>query len=43
MDSFPVFFSIKVCCVFSLESPHQGDSTEYTQYTVFNIKTRKSS
>ena len=27
-----------VCCVFSLESPHRGDSSEYTQYTIFNIK-----
>ena len=26
------------CCVFSLESPHRGDSDEYTQYTIFNIK-----
>ena len=22
----------------SLESPHRGDSNEYTQYTIFNIK-----
>ena len=29
---------MKVCCVFSLESPHRGDSNEYTQYTVFDIK-----
>ena len=29
---------MKVCCGFSLESPHQGDSNEYTQYTIFNIK-----
>ena len=29
---------MKVCCVYSLESPHLGDSYEYTQYTVFNIK-----
>ena len=26
------------CCVFSLESPHRGDSNEYTQYTIFKIK-----
>ena len=26
-----------VCCVFSLESPHRGDSNEYTQFTIFNI------
>ena len=24
--------------MFSLESPHRGDSNEYTQYTVFNIQ-----
>ena len=29
---------MKVCCVFSLELPHRGDSYEYTQYTIFNIK-----
>ena len=23
--------------MFSLESPHQGDSNEYTRYTIFNI------
>ena len=28
---------MKVCCVYSLESPHRGDSNEYTQYTIFNI------
>ena len=28
---------MKVCCVFSLESPHRGDSNEYTQYTIYNI------
>ena len=33
-----IFFNIKVCCVFLLESPHRGDSNEYTQYTIFNIK-----
>ena len=35
---FSVFFSMKVCYVFSLESPHRGDSNEYTQYTIVNIK-----
>ena len=30
---------MKVCCVFSLESPHRGDSNKYTQYTFFNMKT----
>ena len=29
---------MKVCCVFSLESPHRVDSKENTQYTIFNIK-----
>ena len=24
--------------MFSLESPHRGDSNDYTQYTIFNIK-----
>ena len=24
--------------MFLLESPHRGDSNEYTQYTIFNIK-----
>ena len=35
---FSIFLNIKVCCVFLLESPHRGDSNEYTQYTTFNIK-----
>ena len=35
---FLIFYNMKVCCVFSLESPHRGDSNEYTLYTVFNIK-----
>ena len=38
MDTFSIFFNLKVCCVFSLESPHRGDSNGYTQYTIFNIK-----
>ena len=29
---------MKVCYVFSLQSLHRGDSNEYTQYTIFNIK-----
>ena len=24
--------------MFSLESPHRGDSNEHTKYTIFNIK-----
>ena len=38
MDIFLIFFNMDVCCVFSLESPHQGDFNEFTQYTTFNIK-----
>ena len=37
-DVFSIFFNITVWCVFSLESPHRGDSKGYTQYTIFNIK-----
>ena len=37
-DIFSIFFNMKVYCVFSLESPHRGDSNEYTQYTIYNIK-----
>ena len=28
---------MKVCCLFSLELLHRGDSNEYTQYIIFNI------
>ena len=37
-DIFFISFKIKVYCVFSLESPHRGDSNVYTQYTIFIIK-----
>ena len=33
-DVFSIFFNMKVYCVYSLESPHRGDSNEYTQYTI---------
>ena len=36
-----IFFNMKVYCVFSFESPQRGDSNDYTQYTIFNIKKRK--
>ena len=39
--SFFIYLNMKVCCVFSLESPQRGDSNEYTQHTIINIK-RKS-
>ena len=32
MGIFSVFFNMKVYCVFSLESPHRGDSSENTIY-----------
>ena len=38
MSIFSIFFDMKVCCVFSLELPHRGDSNEHTQYTIFIIK-----
>ena len=38
IDIFSIFFNLKVWYVFSLESPHRGDSNGYTQYTIFNIK-----
>ena len=39
---FSIIFNMKVCCMVSLASPHQGDSNEYTQYTIFNIKKNKT-
>ena len=41
-DIFSSFYNMKVCCVFSLESPRRCDSNEYTQYTIFNIKKNKN-
>ena len=40
MDIFSIFLNMKVFCVFSLESPHRGDSNEYTQYTIFNVENK---
>ena len=28
--------------MFSIESPHRGDSDEYTQYTIFNMKKKNN-
>ena len=28
--------------MFSIESPHRGDSNEYTQYTIFNMKKKNT-
>ena len=41
-DIFSIFFNMKVCCMFSLEWPHRGNSNENTQYTIFNIKEKIS-
>ena len=30
---FGVVYYKRICCVYSIESPHQGDSNEYTQHT----------
>ena len=38
MDIFSISFNMKLCCMFSLESPHRGDSNVCTQYTIFIIK-----
>ena len=37
-DIFSIFLNMKVCCMISLKSPHRGDSNDYTQYTIFNIR-----
>ena len=36
-----IYFNMKECCVFTLESPHRGDS-EYTQYTIFNMNKKNT-
>ena len=38
---FSIFYNMKVCCVFSLESLHRGNSNGYPQFTNFNIKKKK--
>ena len=37
MDILSIFLNMEVCCVFSLELPHEGDSNENT-HTIFNKK-----
>ena len=37
---FLFYFEI-VCCVYSLELPHQGNSNEYMQHTIFFVEDRK--
>ena len=39
---FLIFFKTKVCCVFSLESSHRGDSNDYTQYTIYNTNKKNT-
>ena len=31
---FFLFYHGIICCVYSLELPHRGDSNEYTQHTI---------
>ena len=31
-----------MCFVFSSESPHRGDSNEYTQYTIFKVNKKNT-
>ena len=38
-----IFYNMKVYCVLTLESPHRGDSNEYTQYTIFQYEKEKHS
>ena len=38
---FSTFLKTNVYCVFSLESPHRGDSNEYTHHTIISIKSRR--
>ena len=32
----------KVGCVFTLKSPHRGDSNEYAQHTIFNMNKKNT-
>ena len=41
-DFFSFYHEI-VCCVYSLESPHRGDSNENTQHTILRRKSKKKS
>ena len=42
MFFFFIFFNMKGYCVFSLEIAHRGDSNEYTQYTILNMKKKNT-
>ena len=38
-----LFYYEIVCCVYSLESSHRGDSNEYTQHTIILLKIENTS
>ena len=38
LNNISIFFNMNEWCVFSLESPHQGDSKEYTQHVIINLE-----
>ena len=40
---FCLFYHGIVCCVYSLELPHRGNSNEYTQHTIIVLKIEKIS
>ena len=42
-EIFFLFYHEIVCCVYSLESLHQGDSNEYTQHTIIVWKSENIS
>ena len=42
MNIFSILLNMKVRCVFLSESPHRGDSNEYTLYSIFNIKKKEN-
>ena len=41
-DIFSIVYNMKVSGVFSIELTHPGDSNEYIQYTIFNMKKREN-
>ena len=38
MDIFLIFLNLKVCCVFSLELPHRGNSNEYDEVILMSTQ-----
>ena len=41
-QSFQYSITSRYFVVFPLESPHRGDSNEYIQYAIFNIKKKNN-